>query len=296
MRFVKDFWSWVWLQYHQAFVVGLRAKHYPQRIINKVRESYKIIVITGGIFALSVLIIVGAIAYTSSPPFCKSCHIMKPSYDSWYTSTHSDVGCIDCHSEPGFGNMMKSRLRSGRYAVTYFIFGQSGPMGLQKPSNNVCLQCHIAERPVSATGDILIPHPLHINLKGTTCIDCHKDMVHHRKGKGKNIPSMEICLKCHDGKQATNRCEKCHSEMSYPESHKAEGWLTEHGGQTKTENCNKCHAWRPDWCADCHKKKPPSHVGRWRTNHKLQTKPDRSNCVGDCHNESFCARCHGVMP
>ena len=44
---------------------------------------------------------VGFIEYSARPGFCDNCHIMQPYYDSWATSSHREVACIQCHYAPG---------------------------------------------------------------------------------------------------------------------------------------------------------------------------------------------------
>ncbi len=282
-------------EYEKRYLLSLQGKHYPKKIVDKIKESYKIIILTGVIFLFSVLILVGGIAYTTSPSFCKTCHVMKPYFDDWSTSTHAEIGCVTCHFKPGFWEMVVQRVATTKNIILYFVTGK-GQIGTSKPLNEICLQCHIAEKRVSTAGDLIIPHPLHVKLQGVLCIKCHTNLVHHRpKGVKASLVPMETCYECHDGKKATNKCDACHTEKAYPASHKAADWFKVHGARSKTENCARCHAWRPDWCAQCHQKKPPSHVGRWRTNHKFKVSPDRKNCLA-CHQVAFCVRCHGIMP
>ncbi len=53
--------------------------------------------------------------------FCKTCHIMKPYYESWKTSTHGQKGveCIECHFPPGFQNALKAKFRAASMLVSY---------------------------------------------------------------------------------------------------------------------------------------------------------------------------------
>jgi nitrate/TMAO reductase-like tetraheme cytochrome c subunit len=54
-----------------------------------------VVVIAGAIGA------VGFIEYSAQPNFCLNCHVMEPYYESWATSSHKDVKCIECHYAPG---------------------------------------------------------------------------------------------------------------------------------------------------------------------------------------------------
>lgn len=288
---LKFGWEW----YKAYFILGLQGKHYARRVVDKVKESYKVVVLTGAIFLIVAALIAGIAVYTTSPVFCKTCHVMVPFFQDWHTSSHAEIGCVSCHLEPGFVNQVGGRLRTAIYIARYFITGH-GRIGTSKPSNKVCLLCHVAEKKVSASGDLVIPHPLHVKIAELKCAKCHDNLVHHRpKGSKKSTVPMETCLECHNGVRATDACEACHTEKAYPKSHKRPDWMKVHGELSKTENCEACHAWRPDWCSECHQKKPASHAGRWRTNHRYKVAPDRKNCLA-CHDERFCVRCHGVMP
>ena len=53
----------------------------------------------------------GMIVVSEQPGFCNSCHIMNDYYDSWKTSTHSEVNCLACHLKPGLMGLVPSSWR-----------------------------------------------------------------------------------------------------------------------------------------------------------------------------------------
>lgn len=251
---------------------------------------------------LLIAFFLGMVGYvTAQPFFCNTCHEIKPYFDSWKTSTHADVNCLSCHAEAGFTSALQMRVDALQHAFTHVFSGKNvkrlGP-SLATESGKTCLACHIAERDITPSGDLIIPHPKHIRLKGIACSDCHVNLVHHRKGSGKNLPAMEICYKCHDGVRISNKCVLCHSEKGPPEDHKNK-WVGVHGSialQGRSE-CLSCHSKPKDFCKVCHRKIPPSHNPDWSPyQHSLAVKSGGEAPCLTCHNKkTFCQKCHQVQ-
>jgi len=68
---------------------------------------------------------IGFIEYSAQPGFCKTCHNMRPYYDSWATSSHRDVPCIKCHYAPGIRAEAMGKLQAANQVVKY-ITGSYG--------------------------------------------------------------------------------------------------------------------------------------------------------------------------
>jgi hypothetical protein len=104
---------------------------------------------------------------------------------------------------------------------------------------------------------------------------------------------MSTCLNlCHDGVKATNKCVKCHTRKQTPASHAAKDWLQIHGSMAEKIDYGKCHSWTPDFCRDCHRKKPASHAGNWKKEHATHAKQRGNGCLV-CHSvATFCKKCH----
>ena len=60
---------------------------------------------------------VGFVQISSQPGFCKSCHIMRPYYDSWTTSSHRNVPCIQCHIAPGIRAEAMTKIQAANMVV-----------------------------------------------------------------------------------------------------------------------------------------------------------------------------------
>jgi len=108
---------------------------------------------------------------------------------------------------------------------------------------------------------------------------------------------MTICLRCHDGKKASRACKSCHTEKAYPVSHRAADWLRVHSERTKEIECGSCHGWTPEFCQECHSRRPPSHVGNWKKAHSHPAKARATGCLV-CHKKAKCLTCHdeGLWP
>src|SRR6266545_3885262 len=73
-----------------------------------------------GIYILGFLVLTAAAAeYTSRPGFCPTCHYMESFYQSWRTSAHNKVDCVECHFEPGIAGTIKGKLNGLVQIVNY---------------------------------------------------------------------------------------------------------------------------------------------------------------------------------
>jgi hypothetical protein len=277
-----------------------RIGNFFKRIFNKenLRKPVFWGALTGVIFII-VVIVATVWNVVDSPTFCaRVCHFEQGPTDTWAKSTHSRVACVDCHVEPGFWNALKFRTNMVSWIFLQVTKNPTQPQAIQMPSNASCDVCHKVKRKISPSGDLLIPHDAHIGLRGLKCVDCHRNLVHNAKQTARNKPPMTVCYKCHDGKKASNACSACHTEKAVPEDHKAADWLVIHSDVQKQDPayCDKCHGWVKGYCTECHQRRPKSHAGLWRTNHRNRiAEVGMRNCL-QCHNEQFCIRCHGIMP
>jgi hypothetical protein len=239
-----------------------------------------------------VAVIPGYIA--TRPQFMRRYAGASEQYASWSKSVHAEVSCQSCHVAPTRVAQSLYAVRMlGEFYVSVVTPGRQ-PKLFASPTNEACQSCHIDLRTVSPSGDLAIPHRAHVGVLKMRCIRCHDHLVHTANAQGTHAPSMTTCLKCHNGVTAKKECTACHRNKAAPESHKAKDWLVVHPTMQKRVDCTKCHAWTKNWCAQCHSRRPASHVKRWRTVHKVAVKT-RRNCEA-CHEAAFCIRCHGEVP
>jgi hypothetical protein len=212
---------------------------------------------------------------------------------AWRTSTHARISCADCHVDPGALGYAKFAVKAIPAFYSQLIFGPNEQNVLGVPDRQACQKCHTDYRQVSPNGDLLIPHRAHVEVLNVNCAECHKDLVHSVNAGGFNRPEMEMCLKqCHNGVKATAQCSKCHTRKEVPASHMAKDWLQVHSTKTETGKCGECHAWAPNYCAECHKSRPASHVGNWKKLHGARAEERGTKGCVFCHGEAFCKKCH----
>jgi hypothetical protein len=242
---------------------------------------------------LVVLVLIPGL-YASQPGFVTRYPALSAQYKAWSTSKHKDVACESCHAQPTFlGRAGYSAWMLGEFYRSVFSSAAT-PGVFAAPTNASCQVCHAKLVTTSPTGDLIIPHKAHVDVLKMQCVTCHRYLVHELSPKGTHTPPMAACLTCHNGVQAKNACVTCHTAKAAPETHKAANWLVIHPAQAVGGNCPTCHAWTKNWCADCHSRRPPSHVATWRTTHPAAVKTHRDCEV--CHTGPFCIRCHGVVP
>ncbi|MHC0037858.1 NapC/NirT family cytochrome c [Pseudoneobacillus sp. C159] len=193
----------------------------------------------------------GAIAFTSTPSFCKTCHEMAPEHVTFEASAHNQISCVQCHIEPGVKNMMFHKVESLK-EVYYHVVGAPDPIVQTVPVRNInCVQCHSENRLVSATGDLIVNHEGHIKDAEIPCITCHAGVIHAKVverginhqadldywtkenadkliSKKYTSPNMGTCIDCHN---KVNNGEKPWEDIAYslPEN-------TDGHGKKKEEN------------------------------------------------------------
>lgn len=214
---------------------------------------------------------------------------------NWTTSTHSRIACADCHVDPGPVGFLRFAAKSVPAFYSQLVIGPRPTNLLDVPSAAACERCHSIYRQASAGGDLLIPHRAHVDVLGIRCAVCHKNLVHSLNTRGFNRPEMSTCLTlCHDGKQATDECVKCHTRKQVPDSHEEPAWLDTHGTAPVTVTCAQCHGFEPDYCrTTCHEQRPPSHAGNFKKTHQDRVAARGEKGCYFCHTSvKFCDECH----
>ena len=185
----------------------LRQMNWPARLL--------LIMVALAVFAA------GSIVVTGQPSFCNSCHIMNPYYDSWRTSSHSEVNCLDCHLQPGFVGYVKGKINGLAQAVDC-LMGRVGTKPNAAVKDFSCLrsECHSVEELVSKDIDykgIKFTHKNHVTkvVDGITisCGTCHS----HFEGYEHFNVNNDVCFTCHflkdntsDNRLVQTSCQSCH--------------------------------------------------------------------------------------
>jgi nitrate/TMAO reductase-like tetraheme cytochrome c subunit/AmiR/NasT family two-component response regulator len=208
----------------------------------------------------------GFLEYSTSPRFCNSCHIMKPFVEAWKESTHSDVGCVDCHYPPN--EYWKTKFQAISQ-VAAWVTGTYSTKPYAEIDDANCLECHttrLLEGKVVFKRGIKFDHVPHLEKlrrgKKLKCTTCHAQIVQgehvavnervcficHFMGKVKGIEpqSQEFCTHCHfppeddielagltynhkDFVESGVECQRCHLEA------------VEGEGEVHQHMCYTCH-------------------------------------------------------
>lgn len=234
---------------------------------------------------------------SSTPQFCGSCHIMDPYYESWKTSRHSMVGCVDCHIAPGVTAEVNKKFEALSMVTSYFT-GTYGTKPWSEIEDAACLGCH-ERRLLSGKelfGDVLFDHTSHLaGMRGgkkLRCTSCHSQIV-----QGQHIAvTSSTCILCHFKNQTAGtgiaRCTLCHPVPSKV-IQLATLTLDHADVERFGMECTWCHA-RPEGsnggvpherCITCHNER--SRLRQYNDSerlHLVHVSERKVNCV-DCHLE-----------
>lgn len=255
--------------------------------------------------------------------------------------------CLGCHATAATSLSVRDNLLPGeaQCRTCHAIernrpFGQVFAAATAGPSG-ACATCHTgfpaepatAGQPTLAPGVDpatliarvdLPPAALHFNHrlhaeKQIACATCHGDLSQVDLATREHLPTMSVCLRCHDGGRsqagrASERCATCHPaqpggilQVSLPggllrpsgslrgDDHAATDFRQSHGrvAQTAPDYCGSCH--RESYCLRCHNavaKPYDIHGGNYVARHALDARRNQPDC-STCHRQqSFCLGCH----
>jgi nitrate/TMAO reductase-like tetraheme cytochrome c subunit len=228
------------------------------------RRTVTFLGVAVGVFALAGT---AAIPLTNHPDFCALCHTVQPSVETWKTSSHKDVTCVDCHVRPGLHGFIEDKIVAGLRDVAITVFGTpTEPHNLKSHvSSDVCMSCHRAilrvseksprdlPQPVKDVG-LIMSHRKHMEAftkrgQGEGCTTCHSRVVHGKPVKGYPIViprgHITVDLKPHNPdypegsvlwESALADCMRCHDGTST------------HAGKVLSKQCETCHL--PDKIGD----------------------------------------------
>jgi nitrate/TMAO reductase-like tetraheme cytochrome c subunit len=194
---------------------------------------------------LGLVAMVFAVQVSSTPTFCGSCHIMKPYYESWQTSKHNSIACVECHISPGITAEVRKKWEALSMVAKYFT-GTYSTNPWAEVDDAACLRCH--ERRLlegrEVFHEVLFDHTPHLTevrrgLK-LRCTSCHSQIV-----QGSHIAvTTSTCALCHFKGQTLNqgvaRCLACHEVPEHVTT--AEGVVFDHSQVARLDmQCTLCH-------------------------------------------------------
>ncbi|MBE0448646.1 MAG: NapC/NirT family cytochrome c [Actinobacteria bacterium] len=249
--------------------------------------------------ALAILVIFSSLS--SHPLTCQACHPMRVSAKELRSSKHSQVSCNACHKRANVMSLPIRKLEQARMVFNYLRRDYKLPISATV-GNGVCLSCHsntATARGVKTKSGVMMSHR-EVIKEGTYCIECHEAVAHKKKAARKDIFMMERCSSCHNGEEASARCETCHLDSVWLGIKPSESWGINHDknwlkvhGSRSLYICKSCHHEKD--CKRCHSSVP--HSEGWVYTHGEEAKSNREDCQ-ICHKEeSFCKGCHRItMP
>lgn len=219
----------------------------------------------------TVLVTEKALDITENPAFCgKNCHIMRPYFDSWLTSSHNDVRCVECHYEPGLIGHVKGKINGliQFYSYETTVEEYSGKLYARVMDKN-CLVCHekrILSSDIGYMG-VNFSHRGHLLEPkrgiGLTCTSCHSMLVigmsEHRsvtdpscsqchpnfvqQDVGHIVVTTSSCFTCHfrdvPGNTSISGCPSCHGPPK--ETHHNYTNFNHTSHVAKGYDCMTCH-------------------------------------------------------
>ncbi len=137
-----------------------------------------------------------SVGYTARSEFCVTCHEMDHEYQTWLSSSHKNIACVDCHSGPGFQGLVKEKAK-GMKEVYLHVTGNYGP--IQADASEIyCYSCHQdkVKTDTARTAVAKNPHTIKHFDNGMNCLTCHSGIVHNEK-LNLVLPNRESCATCH---------------------------------------------------------------------------------------------------
>ena len=225
-------------------------------------------------FIIFLLFLISASAeYTSRPAFCPTCHYMETFYQSWRTSAHNKVDCVECHFEPGMSGTIRGKLNGLVQIVNYVSLSYKKRKPWAEIPDNTCARsgCHEMQGMQDSLYNfkgVMFSHKNHLQeqRRGKTlkCTSCHSQVV-----QGSHIEVTEAT------------CFTCHFKKSDDPEHKFD----------KLSDCNICHSWE---------NKTKEQMASFRYDHTNVVK-NKLACL-DCHTNTVtgkgdvskerCFQCH----
>jgi hypothetical protein len=244
-----------------------------KRFFKNVRGFRRFFLFFGIYILLFIIILAASAEFTSRPSFCPTCHYMETFYQSWRTSAHNKIDCVECHFEPGISGTIRGKLNGLVQIVNYVSMSYKKRKPWAEIPDNTCARsgCHETQALQDTTYNfkgIQFNHKHHLQelRRGKTlkCTSCHSQIV-----QGSHIEVTETT------------CFTCHFKKSDDPEHKYE----------KLSNCITCHDW---------KSKTKEEMAAYRYDHTVVAQ-NNIPCTG-CHTNTIagngdvgkerCFQCH----
>lgn len=242
---------------------------------------------------------------------------------SHHLHLEAGVDCTGCHFPANKSTAVTDRLLPAHPECEECHDIEAAKKGEKVDPPASCETCHpnfdssVQKEPAKVVfpqANLIFNHAVHVGQWKIECSVCHGKFEGVGLATRQQLPKMETCLTCHDGKYASASCSTCHptkpsgrlqltfaSGLLRPMQGNPFGidhgprYEFTHGSQAATNRqlCMECHA--QSECNQCHDamQKPLSvHPNDFITLHPVAARQNSMKCES-CHRyQSFCVACH----
>lgn len=252
------------------------------------------------LFAVTALLVVSAWLAaghaTTAPPVCLGCH-PAPVHGkaAARTDPHASVSCVSCHEPGGLAGRYLTGVpaRLAHFADSQSFVPRQAEYG--RVTRSACASCHRKDLigvAVDEARGLRVSHAQPLSASAV-CTDCHAlgggVVSGHNSG-------MAPCLRCHDSRRASARCDTCHDRKG---AAAARVRTTSFADVRIPEvSCGGCHDEERE-CDPCHGTRLPHSVEFRAYAHARAGAVDfwynGGRACSRCHTASRrpCGRCHG---
>lgn len=248
------------------------------------------------LLSLLALLWTGGSLVTGGVFGCTGCHAMKPYLAAHGDSLHQSTSCRECHTRSGVPAAIAAAPRALRWVSSAVIGREPSPVEV---NDGPCRDCHAMV--LTETVDSAGLRVRHSDFVETSCRTCHAGTAHALASRHYLGPQMEDCTGCHRTSAVrVESCDLCHIGSGDRASQGASAWRAVHGAGWSDAHgmgdLDGCvDCHEPSYCARCHGLAMP-HPVEWNKSHGEAAVQSRTSCES-CHETAWCTTCHGAeMP
>lgn len=226
-----------------------------------------------------------------SSDVCLSCHTEGP-HARRKSDPHAATPCVRCHEDRAGLAMFSSSAARGLHAVSAAV-SPSLSGGYGSVTARACNRCHkkqIAGTRILKDQELRISHAQPLE-GGAICTDCH--LLDDQGAIAERNRGMTTCMRCHDGKRASNECSECHlGDPSAAIRDEEKDMVFSATILVPDYRCGGCHKDQSK-CDKCHGLRMPHSKEFTDFKHaKSAAFEKKASCVKVCHLPGQCNTCH----
>ena len=264
------------------------------RSLSDPNVRFRMALYLGALAILGLFFTATIIPLTSNPGFCgRTCHRLNPEFQTWQRSSHADVPCYACHSNPSILNLLQDKLIEGPKHIFHTLTNnQENPINAsslysqQSVPTERCLRCHsVNNRNFTSTQGLNITSKMHVKHlnSGLACTTCHNRVTHLGAENYEPLRSLKPGFKYKNYITMREGCWRCHSkDVKY----RSVSTLKVVAGKQPPTGCSLCHnqAWNLKPTVGLYNHNDVNGIP-WRDGkrrHGVVAKLDFNTCFG-CH-------------